>query len=120
MQITLAYSPAPREVHELSLDLAPGRSAAQAVEVAMALGLTGGSSSALPHLLGSLDFSQVTWSVWGRSIDPQQVLNEGDRLALCRALKVDPKTARRERFAKQGSRATGLFAKKKRGVEAGY
>jgi len=53
-------------------------------------------------------------------VPPHQVLEEGDRLALCRPLKVDPKMARRERFAKQGSRATGLFAKKKRGVEAGY
>jgi putative ubiquitin-RnfH superfamily antitoxin RatB of RatAB toxin-antitoxin module len=37
-----------------------------------------------------------------------------------RPLTVDPKVARRERFAKQGARATGLFVKKRAGAKAGY
>src|SRR5450830_17660 len=45
---------------------------------------------------------------------------EGDRIELCRALVVDPKVARRERFAKQGARGTGLFARRRPGAAAGY
>jgi len=109
MQVTLVYAPAPREVFEQSLNLAEGSTAAQALAAASAM-------ACYPKL----ELDTLAWSVWGRAVDPDQVLQAGDRLALCRALKVDPKIARRERFAQQGSRATGLFAKKKRGVEAGY
>jgi len=35
-------------------------------------------------------------------------------------LLVDPKEARRLRFTQQGSRATGLFAKRRKGAKAGY
>jgi len=105
LQITLVLSSEPRQVQELSLTLATGSTALQAV---MAAELQG------------IDPSTLAWSIWGKEATPHHVLEEGDRLALCRPLKVDPKMARRERFAKQGSRATGLFAKKKRGVEAGY
>ena len=41
-------------------------------------------------------------------------------IELCRALRVDPKVARRERFKQQGARRTGLFAKKRPGAAAGY
>jgi hypothetical protein len=37
-----------------------------------------------------------------------------------RALKVDPKVARRERFARQGARTTGLFARQRPGGKSGY
>ena len=50
----------------------------------------------------------------------EQALREGDRIELCRALVVDPKVARRERFAKQGARGTGLFARRRPGAAAGY
>lgn len=48
------------------------------------------------------------------------VLQHQDRVEVYRALKVDPKVARRERFAKQGARTTGLFASKRPGAKAGY
>jgi putative ubiquitin-RnfH superfamily antitoxin RatB of RatAB toxin-antitoxin module len=48
------------------------------------------------------------------------VLRDGDRVELCRELRVDPKVARRERFSKQGARRAGLFAKKRPGAAAGY
>jgi hypothetical protein len=41
------------------------------------------------------------------------VLQTGDRLELYRPLLVDPKRARRERFARQGSRSAGLFARRR-------
>jgi putative ubiquitin-RnfH superfamily antitoxin RatB of RatAB toxin-antitoxin module len=49
-----------------------------------------------------------------------QALKEDDRIEWLRGLRVDPKVARRERFEKQGSRAAGLFARRKPGAKAGY
>ncbi len=45
-----------------------------------------------------------------RRVPPTQPLQAGDQLSLCRPLRVDPKTARRQRFAAQGTRRAGLFA----------
>jgi len=47
-------------------------------------------------------------------------LRAGDRLEIYRPLRVDPKVARRERFAKQGARTTGLFARQRPGAKTGY
>jgi sulfur carrier protein len=58
--------------------------------------------------------------VWGRKQPPDHVLRQGDRVELYRALKVDPKVARRERFSKQGARTTGLFSKRRAGAKSGY
>jgi putative ubiquitin-RnfH superfamily antitoxin RatB of RatAB toxin-antitoxin module len=58
--------------------------------------------------------------VWGKKVRLDAHLHEGDRLELYRALRVDPKVARRERFQKQGARSTGLFAKRRPGAKPGY
>ena len=58
--------------------------------------------------------------VWGRAAAWDDVVRECDRVDLCRPLLVDPKVARRERFARQGARTTGLFAKRRKGGKAGY
>ncbi|MCZ2495333.1 RnfH family protein [Xylophilus sp. Kf1] len=50
--------------------------------------------------------------IWGRAVPPHTPLADGDRVEVYRALRVDPKTARRERFRQQGKRGTGLFARK--------
>jgi putative ubiquitin-RnfH superfamily antitoxin RatB of RatAB toxin-antitoxin module len=50
--------------------------------------------------------------IWGRVRPPQTLLADGDRVEVYRTLRVDPKTARRERFRQQGKRGTGLFARK--------
>ncbi len=50
--------------------------------------------------------------IWGRSRPMEAVLKEGDRVEIYRPLRVDPKTARRERFKRQGARSTGLFARR--------
>jgi uncharacterized protein len=52
-------------------------------------------------------------SIWGKRASRQAVLQAGDRLELCRPLRVDPKVARRERFVQQGKKRPGLFARKK-------
>ncbi len=58
--------------------------------------------------------------IWGKQCGLDQVLQENDRLEIYRKLRVDPKVARRERFNKQGSKGTGLFATNRPGGKAGY
>ena len=109
MQITLTFSPAPREVLELHLHLPEGCTAHGALEQA-------GWLKAYPDL----GTPTLTLGVWGRRVGRDHVLRDGDRLEVYRALRVDPKVARRERFVGQGARGTGLFAKRKAGSKAGY
>jgi putative ubiquitin-RnfH superfamily antitoxin RatB of RatAB toxin-antitoxin module len=58
--------------------------------------------------------------VWGRKVPLSHVLKDGDRLEIYRALKVDPKLARKQRFNRQGKGRTGLFAKRREGAVPGY
>jgi uncharacterized protein len=109
MQITLIFSPAPREVLELSLHVPHECTAHRALDQA-------GWLKDYPDL-GS---PALTLGVWGRRVGATHVLRDGDRLEVYRALRVDPKVARRERFVGQGARGTGLFAKRKAGSKAGY
>ena len=59
-------------------------------------------------------------SIWGRTASASQPLCDLDRVEWCRGLVVDPKVARRERFARQGRRSAGLFADRRPGSKAGY
>jgi len=109
MQVTLMFSPAPREVLELQLRVPAGCTAHVALDQA-------GWLKAYPDL----GTQALTLGVWGRRVGREHVLLEGDRLEVYRALRVDPKVARRERFVGQGARGTGLFARRKAGSKAGY
>ena len=62
----------------------------------------------------------LSLAVFGRKLTLDSELFDGDRLDCCRPLRVDPKLARRERFNQQGSRRSGLFAKRREGSVAGY
>jgi len=65
--------------------------------------------------------AQVTaLGIWGRRVALGDVLKDGDRLELYRALRVDPKVARRQRFKRQGAKRSGLFAKRRPGAVPGY
>lgn len=102
IEVTLIYSPAPRTVCELRLRLASGASLADALAACKEV---------------RREFPQLDWAapaVWGRRAALTQRLVGGERIELCRPLAIDPKLARRERFARQGSRASGLFASKRR------
>lgn len=109
MHIKLVWSPACRQVIEIVMSLAPGTTVAQAL-----------SQSEAIELLANVDPVLMEVGVWGRRVERQQVLQDGDRLEIYRPLKVDPKVARRERFSRQGAKTTGLFAKRRPGAKAGY
>jgi len=110
IEVTLSCSPAAREVFEQVLRLAPDVSLADAVK-----------ASGLTERFPELDWRHaLTPGVWGRAVEWDQPLKDGDRVELCRPLTVDPKVARRERFQRQGARGTGLFANRGKGGKAGY
>jgi putative ubiquitin-RnfH superfamily antitoxin RatB of RatAB toxin-antitoxin module len=106
-RVVVTCSPAPRQVLEWTLDLPEGATVRDAVR-----------ASGWRAVCGEGEVPDV--GVWGRRCPPQQVLREGDRVEVYRALKVDPKVARRERFRKQGTRAAGLFAGRRPGAKPGY
>jgi uncharacterized protein len=109
VQVTVAYSPAPREVLEWHVEIVEGATVRDAV-----------AASGLVAACPALDLASAEIGVWGRRATWAQVLRGGDRVELYRPLLVDPKVARRERFRKQGARAAGLFAKRRPGGKAGY
>ncbi len=109
IRVSVCFSPTAREVRELPLQLPAGSRLVDALrESALLLGLPDAEVDALQT------------GIWGRKLPPEQVLRDGDRVELYRALKVDPKVARRERFSRQGAGRTGLFAKRRAGAKSGY
>ena len=103
LRVTVAYGPGPRQVDLWDLTLPAGATVADALAGS-------GLFDAHPALRGQ----PLALAVWGRNATLSQVVRERDRVEVLRPLLVDPKVARRERFVKQGSRGTGLFAKKPR------
>lgn len=109
IRVTLIYSSSPRRVQEIVLELPQGATLSQALQ-----------ASGIQALFPDLDLQHVPAGVWGRKAGPEKVLRDHDRVEIYRPLKVNPKVARRERFAKQGARTTGLFATRRAGAKAGY
>ena len=107
--VTVAYSAAPRQVWLRELRVAPGSTAAQVLDV-----------SGLWTEFADLAGTSLHVSCWGRRCRPDDPVRDGDRIEVCRPLRADPKKARRERFAAQGARTAGLFAKRRPGAKAGY
>lgn len=110
LTVVLVACTAPRQTQQWPLSLPQGATVADALEAC-------GQGAAL-----SMGGEEGRWlvGVWGRPAAPETVLQDLDRVELYRPLKVDPKVARRERFAQQGARTTGLFASKRPGAKAGY
>jgi uncharacterized protein len=109
LHVTVVFSPEPREVHEWSLVLGGGSTVRHALQ-----------ESGLAAGFPALDLRAATVGIWGHKVRLAQPLRDGDRVEVYRALTVDPKVARRERFRKQGARAAGLFARKRDGAKPGY
>lgn len=109
MQVSLIYSPASRQVREWLMVVPEGTRAEWALQ-----------NSGLFELFPYLQTARLRLGVWGRPVDPLYWLQANDRLEIYRDLLVDPKVARRERFKRQGSKGTGLFADVRAGGKAGY
>jgi putative ubiquitin-RnfH superfamily antitoxin RatB of RatAB toxin-antitoxin module len=81
IEVTLSYSPAPREVFEQVLRLPPEATVDDAVK-----------ASDLAQRFPQMDWRQaMTPGIWGREVEWNQLLKDGDRIELCRPLAVDPK-----------------------------
>jgi putative ubiquitin-RnfH superfamily antitoxin RatB of RatAB toxin-antitoxin module len=109
MQIKVSYSPSSRKVHEVELDLPHGATVLDALQ-----------ASGLQALYPGMHWPTAMVGVWGRKTALLHELRELDRVEIYRPLRVDPKVARRERFARQGARSAGLFANKRAGAKTGY
>lgn len=100
--VTVADSPAPGQVREQQVELPVGASLGDALAAA------------------GCDSAELPCGIWGRVQARSTLLQPGDRVELYRPLTVDPKVARRERFAQQGARRAGLFAQRRPNSKSGY
>ena len=114
IRITLCWSLQPRQVQTYTWQV-PEHSTVQTV---MNQVLAEGLPDVPATELAQLPFMQP--GIWGHKVAWSAPVQEGDRIELYRALKVDPKVARRQRFKRQGKGRTGLFANRKSGSAAGY
>lgn len=101
LTVTLVHSPRARQVEEWTLQLTCGCTVADAI-----------AASPLREQWEAGTIERLAVGIWGRQATRSQALADHDRVEVYRELKIDPKTARRERFKKQGSRSAGLFARK--------
>lgn len=105
--ITVVVSTAPGKLLEWALQLPEGATVADALQ-------------GIADKTGIPLADPVVCGVWGRVVEAAHMLRANDRVEVYRPLTVDPKVARRERFARQGARTTGLFANRRPGGKAGY
>lgn len=105
MRVELVWSPAAGRYQQRWLNLAEGCTLAQALQACPDL---------LADMAQPLEALQV--GVWGRQRPLDTLLRELDRVEVYRSLTVDPKEARRQRYAKRGgpivSRHRPKFANK--------
>ena len=87
--IELAFSPAPRQILSLHLDMPAGSTVADALK-----------ASGWANEMG-LSVQTLRCGVWGRVRPLDTPLRTGDRVEIYRPLTVDPKEARRLRYKKQ-------------------
>ena len=109
IQVVVVYSPTARNVQEIALTLAEGSTVGDAIA---ASGLVASPTDFKSHALLA--------GIWGRKALLIAPLRNLDRVEIYRPLKVDPKVARRARFASQSAKKAGLFAKRRAGAKTGY
>jgi putative ubiquitin-RnfH superfamily antitoxin RatB of RatAB toxin-antitoxin module len=107
--VTLVVSLAPRSTRILQLSVEEGTTASHALR-----------ASGLLDTVTQEQLQSLELAIWGRGAPGTQALRPDDRLELVRPLLVDPKIARRERFANQGAKKAGLFKTRRAGGRAGY
>ncbi|MBT9512060.1 MAG: RnfH family protein [Acidovorax sp.] len=113
LQVTVVVCVAPRETREWALALPAGATVADALQACGVPAVSSPGQASTGAALSSV-------GVWGRAVALDARLQPLDRVEVYRPLTVDPKVARRERFARQGARATGLFARQRPGGKSGY
>lgn len=109
MQVLVCYAHAPRSVRAVKLEVADDATVLEAVR-----------ASGLLHAEPDLTVDPLEIAIRCRKVALTDGLQHGDRIDICRPLKVDPKLARRQRFVAQGAKTAGLFAKRRPGSKAGY
>ena len=109
LKVAVIYSPAARQVREWRIEVAPHSTIAQAV-----------LQSGMLTEFSDVTLDALSIGIWGERHGLHHKLQENDRIEIYRVLQVDPKTARRERFTRQGVKRAGLFATKRAGAKAGY
>lgn len=95
LHVEVVCCPAPRQVESVTVELP-----ADAATVGEALRRSG-LLARFPALRAD---PGLVCALWGRAAALTDTLRDGDRLALCRSLTVDPKEARRLRYRAQGLR----------------
>ncbi len=96
---------------EIQVVVCANVSAGQVLEVAVQLPAGACLADALVTS-GLTIVPEAECGVWGQPSPRTRKLQTGDRVEVYRPLLADPKQARRERFARQGARTTGLFAQR--------
>jgi len=93
LAIEVVYAAAPHDVRQVWLRLRDGSTLADALRESRLLdGLSPAQADALRP------------GIWGRAATLRTLLRDGDRVELTRALRVDPKEARRLRYRRDGMR----------------
>ena len=90
LQVEVAFSPLAGQVWRRVVSLPEGSRVHDAL-----------AASGLTLAFPSLDLAQHAVGVWGRRRALDALLRDGDRVEVYRALRVDPKEARRQRQAAQ-------------------
>ncbi len=90
LKVQVSYSPAPREIDTVDLQLPPGSTLADALR-----------ASGLLERHGLALDDDLSVGIWTKTRPLDSVLREADRVEIYRGLKVDPKEARRQRYRKQ-------------------
>jgi putative ubiquitin-RnfH superfamily antitoxin RatB of RatAB toxin-antitoxin module len=109
IMVEVVFAPTPRSVQRVALELPAGNTVEHALQ-----------GSAFISGLIPTERKNLEIGIWGRKVVAGHVLRDRDRIELYRPLKVDPKVARRERFAQQGAKSAGLFSKRREGAKTGY
>lgn len=94
LQVELAWSTGPRQMHLLALTLPGGSTLKDAL----------GAGGLWPLGQQGAELSDAHVGIWGRKASPDTPLRDGDRVECYRPLKVDPKEARRVRYRAHGEK----------------
>jgi putative ubiquitin-RnfH superfamily antitoxin RatB of RatAB toxin-antitoxin module len=103
-RVYLCYSLHPRQIYEETLYLWAGACVEDLLK----------TSPSFQHNFQNILLEDLLVGIWGRKCSLQQKLYPEDRVEIYRPLRVDPKIARRLRFAGQGKAKTaGLFVSRR-------